>query len=70
MEICKNIGLNPIRLDYNEPGKGKDQADRESALGKGRIQNYINEGNDVTTAEEYKLGNIFEFFLVSYYLLC
>lgn len=59
-QICKNIGFNPIRLDYNKPGKGKDQPDRESALGKGRIRNYINAGNDVTTAEEYKLGNFLQ----------
>lgn len=43
-------------MDFNEPGKGKDQCDREAAMIKTRINAFVDIGNNVQTAEEYKQG--------------
>lgn len=36
--ICKRKGGTLLRHDYNEPQKGKDQADRESAVVRRYVQ--------------------------------
>ena len=51
-QICKSKGLELKRYDYNEPSRGKDQCDRESAGAKSVIRSYVDAGNDVTTAED------------------
>ena len=48
------------RLDYNEPQKSRDQCDRESALARNALRRYVDEGNDVTSAEA-----VFKAFLAS-----
>ena len=49
-KLCKKYHLTLVRYDYNEPCRGKDQCDRESAGGKTVINSYVNAGNDVLSA--------------------
>ena len=49
--LCKSHGIKLIRYDYNEPCRGKDQCDRESAACKTVINSFVESGNDVKTAE-------------------
>ena len=51
-KICKQNSITLKRLDYNEPQKGKDQCDRDSALARDALRRYVDEGNDVTSAED------------------
>ena len=37
-------------LDYNEPQKGKDQCDREAAVARNALRNYVNQGNNIQSA--------------------
>lgn len=60
IKVCNETGFTLLRLGYNEPGKGKDQADREAALAKGRISSYIACGNDVTTPDELKQAILYK----------
>ena len=39
-------------LDFSDPQLGKGAADRLAATAKSHIRLYINEGNDVTTAQQ------------------
>ena len=48
--MCKNEGIQLLRYDYNEPCKGKDQCDRESASAKAVIRSYIDAGNDLMSS--------------------
>lgn len=41
-------------LDFSDPQGGKGAADRLAATAKGHIWMFINEGNDVTNAEQMK----------------
>ena len=52
--ICRQNGFTLLRYDYNEPQKGKDQADRESAVAKRYMNGYLNSGYDIITAEDIK----------------
>ena len=52
--ICAEKGIKLLRYDYSEPQKGKDQADRESALVRRNIQAYVNSGHDVVCASDIK----------------
>ena len=45
-EICKKQNITLYRHDYNESQKGKDQADRESALAKRYMTKYVNARKD------------------------
>ena len=45
--LCKEHNINLYRHDYNEPQKGKDQADRESAVAKKFMNRYVNSEKDV-----------------------
>ena len=40
------------RLDYNEPQKSKDQCDRDSVLARNALRRYVDEGNDIVSAED------------------
>ena len=42
---CKEADLRLMRYDYNEPCKGKDQCDRESAGAKAVINSYVASGS-------------------------
>ena len=57
--ICRQNGFTLLRHDYNEPHKGKDQADRESAVAKKYMNGYLNSGHDIITAEDIKKGILY-----------
>ena len=40
-EICKKHNITLYCHDYNEPQRGKDQADRESAIAKRYMTKYV-----------------------------
>ena len=50
--LCKNSNIKLLRCDFNEPCKGKDQCDRESAGAKRVINSYLESGQDVMTADD------------------
>ena len=50
-KTCKQNSITLKRLDYNEPQKGKDQSDRDSALARNALRRYVGKGNDVTSTE-------------------
>jgi hypothetical protein len=54
MVIAKNEGAKLVRLDFNEPQRGKDQCDRDSAVVKRKVCSFLNAGNDVVSAENVK----------------
>ena len=41
-----------LRYDFNEPCKGKDQCDRESAAAKTVIRSFLDAGNNVVSAKD------------------
>ena len=49
--LCKSKNIKLLRYDYNEPSRGKDQCDRQSAGSKTLIRSFVDAGNDVTRAE-------------------
>ena len=51
-KLCKRLGLALLRYDFNEPCKGKDQCDRESAGAKSVMSSYVNNGNDIKNAND------------------
>lgn len=60
--MCKNQDLKLMRSDFNEPCRGRDQCDRESAAASSIINSFVDAGNDLVSAEDvYKAlhyGNI------------
>ena len=50
--FCKQNGIILRQLDYNEPQKGKDQCDRESAVARSMMGCFVDEGNYILTAED------------------
>lgn len=52
--LSQSTGINVVRIDFSDPQGGKGAADRLAATCKGHVRTYINEGNDVTTAEQLK----------------
>ena len=51
-KLCRARSFQLLRYDFNEPCKGKDQCDRESAGSKTVLNSYVNNGNDVLKAED------------------
>ena len=51
-KVCKHAGFRLMRTDYNEPCRGKDQCDQESAAAKSIINSFVDAGNDLMTAED------------------
>ena len=51
-KLCKKHHVSLVRYDYNEPCRGKDQCDRESAACKKVINSFVNAGNDLLTATD------------------
>ena len=52
--IEKSTGIKIEGIDFSDPQGGKGAADRLAATAKAHIRLYINEGHDVTTAQEMK----------------
>lgn len=53
-QICMSHGIKLCRYDYSEPQKGKDQADRESAVFKAFVKAFIGNGGNVRCALDLK----------------
>lgn len=52
--IEEEVGVRVARVDFSDPKGGKGTADRPAATCKCHIRIYINEGHNVSTAEEMK----------------
>ena len=53
-KLTQSTGISVARIDFSDPLGGKGAADRLAAACKARVRTYINEANDVTTAEQFK----------------
>ncbi|KAK3729705.1 hypothetical protein QZH41_015430, partial [Actinostola sp. cb2023] len=53
-DITRSTGITISRVDFCDPQGGKGAADRLAATCKAHIRTYINEGNDVVTAQDLK----------------
>ena len=53
-EIGKRNGITPIRYDFSDPQAGKDLCDRKLAPMKAHIRRFVDENNDVVTADDVK----------------
>lgn len=53
-DICTDSHIQLLRYDYNESQKGKDEADRISAVLKRYMRWYVENGNDIITAVDLK----------------
>ena len=53
-DIGKRTGVIPLRYDFSDPQAGKDICDRKTAPMKAHIRRFVNEKNNVETAEEMK----------------
>ena len=51
-KICKQNSITLERLEYNEPQKRKDHCDWHSDLARNALRRYVDEGNDVASAED------------------
>ena len=58
-EICKKHNITLYRHDYNEPQKGKNQADRKSAIAERYMTKYVNAGKDIISADDLKRAVLF-----------
>ena len=52
--IEASTGIKVVGVDFSDPQGGKGAADRMAAAAKSHIRMYINEGHDVTNAEQMK----------------
>ncbi|KAK3749134.1 hypothetical protein QZH41_001122 [Actinostola sp. cb2023] len=52
--LKQSIGINIVRVDFSDPQGEKGAADRLAATCKSHIRIYINEGHNVTNAQEMK----------------
>ncbi len=52
--ISTSTGIKIQRIDFSDPQGGKGAADRLAATCKSHVRIFINEGNDVTTADQLK----------------
>ena len=53
-EMAASTGVQVLRVDFSDPQGGKGAADRLAASCKRHIRAFIDEGNDVCTADELK----------------
>ena len=51
--ICKQNGITLRQLEYNESQKDKNQCDWESAVARNMMRYFVDEGNDILTAEDF-----------------
>jgi len=49
-----NTGINVARVDFSDPQGGKGACDRKAATIKAHVRRYVNEGHNVTNAQEFK----------------
>ena len=54
IEVCKEANLEISALDFKEAQKGKDQCDKDAAVGKRCIRSYVNNRKNVLNAEDIK----------------
>eukprot|EP00111_Clytia_hemisphaerica_P010078 TCONS_00029465-protein len=54
LKMSKKHGFDLLRYDYNEPCKGKDQCDRESAGAKSVMKSFVDAGNDILSSTDIK----------------
>ena len=52
--LGKRAGINIARYDFSDPQAGKDVCDRRIATFKSHMRRFINEGNDIHSAEDMK----------------
>lgn len=52
--IEASTGIKVVGIDFSDPQGGKGAADRMAAAAKSHIRMYVNEGHDVTNAEQMK----------------
>ena len=52
--VSASTGIQIERIDFSDPQGGKGAADRLAATCKAHVRVFINEGNDVTSAEQLK----------------
>ena len=58
---CNNYGNDLCRYDFNNPCKGKDQCERESANAKTILRSYSQEKDDILTADDIAEGMFYGF---------
>lgn len=54
IHLLETTGISIQRFDFSDPQGGKGPCDRKAATIKAHVRRYINEGNDVTTAAQFK----------------
>lgn len=50
----ESTGIKVCRVDFSDPQGGKGLCDRKAATIKAHVLRYVNEGNDVITATDFK----------------
>jgi DNA primase catalytic subunit len=50
----KETGIKVKRVDFSDPQGGKGPCDRKAATIKAHVRRFLNEGNDITTAEDLR----------------
>ena len=53
-DIVQRTGVKPTRYGFSDPQAGKDICDRKTASMKAHIRHFVNENNNVVTAEDMK----------------
>ena len=53
-QMQANTGIGVSRVDFSDPQGGKGACDRKAAVVKAHVRRYINEGNDVNMAEDFR----------------
>ena len=54
--IGERAGIRVLRYDFSDPQAGKDVCDRRIATLKSHMRRFINEGNDINTAQQMKVA--------------
>ncbi len=54
MRTMESTGIQVLRCDFNDPGAGKDQCDRDFAAVKQQLKIMLNSGHDLEKAEQLK----------------
>ena len=51
-KICRKSGIILNQMDFIEPRKGKNQCDHDSAVARSVLRSFVDEGNNILTAED------------------
>lgn len=54
--LGESVGIRILRYDFSDPQAGKDVCDRRIATLKSHMRRFINEGNDINTANDMKVA--------------